>query len=124
MLGAVRRDPCLGAARRPLPESYSQVLLRAVGPTHEGIEQTFLDMVLFPNSRSLEANALFGPGRSLISRAIEDRAVAEIANILHELDDRLSHRPLELSPSDHFPGLQSQMTDGDSEENWLGRNPV
>jgi hypothetical protein len=75
---------------RCLPQSYFQVLHIHVGSTHEGIKQASLDVVLIPDSRCLESNTLLWRSGARIASRVENSAVLEVTDVLHELDDGLS----------------------------------
>ena len=107
-----------------LPQPYFQVLLIFVGSAHEEIQEALLDIVLFPNSGSLESNTLLRFGRTRIPSGVKDCAVLMIANILCKLDDRLSQVRLNPSPANGLPRVQGRMADSNSEEDWFRSNPV
>jgi hypothetical protein len=82
-----------------LPHAHQTV----VGPSHEGIEQTFLDTVRFPNSCWLKPNAFLGGRLSRIAEAVENPTAVERAHFHSELDDGLSQTLLNLSPPNKLP---------------------
>lgn len=93
------------ADRCVLSQPHAQVLLCAVGPTHEGIEQALLDVVLLPDGRLLDANTLLGFSGSLISGAVKNRATSKVRNVLVVKNDGLNQMLLKLSPPNHAPDL-------------------
>jgi len=51
-----------GSVRDLLFQAYFQVLHRGVWPPHKGVEQAFVDCMLFPNSHLFQPNTLMGFG--------------------------------------------------------------